>query len=98
MFTLHYMTEDGKVGEPCGGPSVILAKTARRAALARAQAEQRTVAVVAGKRCVYVVRADGRVNPPPGAQVAEREDCKAAPGAPPCFCSACRAARREQRA
>ena len=85
MFSLRFSDDGGAIRFTSTHMS-----TARREATRLAVDTQRPVLIMRGDRPSLVIRPDGGAQPPAGA----RTDCKAAPGAPPCFCVNCRAARR----
>lgn len=113
MFSLYYLRTDGKPNgavkhgdiELFGGLDSVdyscqHATTARRAAFEAAARAECDVGIyrLVGKtlRPAYRVQPSGRVLPPVGVEVPERERCVRDEGKP-CFCTPCRAERREAR-
>lgn len=112
-FQLHFLGTDGRttgqILDPLeGGADAVAfesrhASTARRAAreaAARAESDVLIVRVVKdAMQPAYVVTPDGRQKNPPGTVAVQRETCTAEDGSGrPCWCTACRAARKAARA
>ena len=93
-FTIMFAATETEAAEPCNH-----ATTARTRALDAARVQGRHVSVLRGGRAAYTVSPEGHILPPNGAIADARESCKRALGTDgPCFCSACRAERRERQA
>ena len=98
MFSLLFIDSSGQRTKPETPCEANHASTARTYARNLAQLSGRSVAVCRefGSRIAFIVEPDGAILPPPGVKVAEREQCTKGAGTA-CFCSPCRADRREAR-
>ncbi len=93
MFTVTFADSAEHAADPCRH-----ATTARKRALGAARDSGRQVTVKRGDREAYVVTPAGHILAPSGVETDDRENCKRALGTDgPCFCTACRAERRERR-
>lgn len=84
-------------GEAVANVRATHATTIRREATALAESSGRSVRVMRGDACAYVMDPDGTRRPPDGAVFEQRENCTRSADGPACFCTACRADRRAGR-
>lgn len=91
MFTLAWDDE----GETIPHVEASHASTIRRAAGKLAEVNRRSVRVLRAGTVSYVIDPDGTRRPPNDVKVSPREQCTASDDGPPCFCTPCRAQRRE---
>jgi hypothetical protein len=96
VYSLRYLGVEQFIGDPSDSFTpwgCQHATTARKRARFMALRTELSIEVIANDRVLYVVRPDGSLTPPAGASVVEREKCRSDEGT--CFCTPCRAARRE---